>query len=81
MLIEAAGNDVGDLDDRIKMRSQYHNDYVALSHRASLPTEWCNKIPKRCYLMIANDPQFVPLKNKMVHPIPPPKRKDKRNIQ
>ena len=59
-LIEAAGNDVGDPDDRRRTRSQYQNEYVALSHIASLPIEWCNKIPKRCYLMMKIDPQFGP---------------------
>ena len=31
--------------------------------------------------MIANDPQFVQLKNKMDHSIPPLERRDKSNIQ
>ena len=79
-LIEAVGNDVGDPDDRIKARSRYQNEYVALSHTCLLPTEWCNKLPGRCYLMIANDPQFGPLKNKMDHSILPLEIRDKRNI-
>ena len=80
-LIEAAENDAGDLHDRIKKGSRYHKECVALSHTASLPTKWCNKLPQRCYLMISNDPQFGPLMNKMDHSIPPLERRDKRNIQ
>ena len=38
-IIEAAGNHVGDPDDRRKMRSQCKNEYVAFSHTASLTTE------------------------------------------
>ena len=70
-LIKEARNVVADLDDRRKARYQYKKEYVALSHTASLPTERCNKIIGRCYLMITNDPQFGPLKNKMDHSIPP----------
>ena len=38
-LTNAARNDVGDLDDKRRMRSQYQSEYVALSHTASLPTK------------------------------------------
>ena len=55
-LIEAAGNDFGDPDDRTKMSSQYQNEYVALSHTNFLPTEWCNKLLEICYLMMNIDP-------------------------
>ena len=55
-LIEVARNDDGDTYDRRKTRSQYHNEYVALSHIASLPTNWCNKHPRRFYLLVENDP-------------------------
>ena len=37
-IIEAARSDAGDPDDRRKMRSQYQNEYVALSHTAALTT-------------------------------------------
>ena len=74
-LIEAAGNGVGNPDDRRRMRSQYQTEYVPPSHAALLPTQWYNKLPGRCYLMIANDPQFGPLKNKMDHSIPPLEKK------
>ena len=80
-LIEAAGNVVGDPSDRRITRSQYQNEHVSLSHTTSLPTLWCNKLPERCYLMMNIDPQFGPLMNKMDHSIPPPKRRDKRNLQ
>ena len=80
-LIKAAGNDIGDPNDRRKKRSQYQSDYVPLCHTASLPTEWCNFFLGRYYVMIANDSQFGPLKNKIVHSIHPLKRRDKSNIQ
>ena len=80
-LIEAVGNGVRNPNDRRKMRSQYQNESVALSQTSSLPTEWCNKLPGRCSIMIVNDLQFVPVKKKMDHSSPPPERRDKRNIQ
>ena len=80
-LIEATGNVGGDPDNRRITRSQYQNEHVALSHIASLPIAWCNKLLGRCYLMIANDSQFSPLQNKMDHSIPPLERRDKSNIQ
>ena len=76
-VIEATGNGSGNPDDRRRTRSQYQNEHVALSHTASLSTEWCNKLPGKCYLMIANDQQFGPLKNKIDHSIPPPERRNK----
>ena len=80
-LIEAIGNEVGDPNDRRRMRSQYHNEHVSLSHIASLPIEWCNKLPKRCYLMMKIDPQFGPLMKKMDHSIHPLEIRGERNIQ
>ena len=80
-LIEEVGNIVWVPNDRRRMRSQYQNQHVSLSRTASPPTEWCNKLPHRCYLMIENDPQFGPLMNKTDHSIPPQERRDKRNIQ
>ena len=44
-LIEVDGTGARHPNDRRRMRSQYHNENVALSHTASLPTEWYNKIP------------------------------------
>ena len=38
-LIEENGNVVGYTNDRRRMRSQYQNEHVALSHTVSLPTE------------------------------------------
>ena len=69
--IEAVGNGAGNLDDRRRTWSQYQNEHVSLSHTTSLSIEWCNKLPGKCYLMILNDHQFVPLKNKIDHSIPP----------
>ena len=80
-LVEATGNGPGNPDDRRRTSYQYHNEHVALSHIDSLPTQWFNKLPQRCYLMIVNDPQFGPPMNKMDHSIPPLERRDKRNIQ
>ena len=71
-LIEAGGNVDGDPDDRTRMRSQYQNEHVALSHTTLLPIEWCNKHLEICYLMMKIDPQFGPMMNKMDHSIPPP---------
>ena len=76
-LIEAAGNVVGDPDDRKRMRPQYQNEHVALSHTVSLPLMRCNKIPERCYLMVSTDPQFDQLKNKLDQVTIPPERRDK----
>ena len=36
-LIKETGNVVGEPYDRRRMRSQYHNEHVALSHSVSLP--------------------------------------------
>ena len=43
-LIEATRNDSGDPDDKRKKRSEYQNDYIALSYRESLSLYWCNKL-------------------------------------
>ena len=80
-LIKAVGNGAGNIDDRRRMRSQYQNEHVALSHTTSLPTDRFIKLPERCYLLMKIDQQFGPLMNKMDHSIPPPERRDKRNIQ
>ena len=78
-IIEGVGNFVGDPDDRRRMRSQYQNEYVLLSHTASLPTEWCNFFLGRYYVMIANDSQFGSPMRKMDHSIPPPERREKKH--
>ena len=54
-LIAAAGDGVGNPKDRRRTRSQYRNELVSLSLTDSLPTKCCNKIPGKCYMMIAND--------------------------
>ena len=79
-LIEAVGDGAGNPEDRRRTWSQYQNEHVTHSHAASLSTQRCNKLLGKCYLMITNDLQFGPLKNKIDHSIPPPKRRDKGNI-
>ena len=49
-LLDAAGSGVGVPEDKRRTRSQYQNEHVALSL-----IEWCNKVPGRCYLLMAND--------------------------
>ena len=44
-LIKAVGNISGDLNDRRRTRSQYHNEHVALSHSNRLLSE-------RCFMMM-----------------------------
>ena len=48
-LIEAAGNGVGDRDDKRRTRSQYQKESVALSHTNPLLSE-------RCFTMLRSDP-------------------------
>ena len=71
MIISIAGDGVGNPKYLRRTTSQYQNEHVSLSHTSSLPTEWCNKFPQKCYLMIANDQPFGPQKNKIDHSIPP----------
>ena len=79
-LIEAIANGPRNPHDKRITQSQYQNEHVALSHTTSLSIEWCNKLPCKCYLMIENDQQFGPPKNKIDHSIPPPKRRNTKNI-
>ena len=66
-IIVAARDGVGNLEDKRRTRSQYHNEHVSLSQIDSLPTEWCNKVPRKCYMMIANDQLLGPHKKKIDH--------------
>ena len=75
-IIEAAGDGVGNPEDRRRTSCQYQNDHISLSHVDSLSTEWCNKLPGKCYLMIVNDQPFGPQKNKIDHYIPPLERRN-----
>ena len=59
-LIEAVVDGVGNLEERRRTRFQYQNEHVSLSLTHSLPIEWCNKIPRKCYMIIANDQPLVP---------------------
>ena len=52
-LLDAAGSGDGNLEDKRRTRSQYQNEHAALSLTDSLSTEWCNKVPGWCYLMMA----------------------------
>ena len=54
------GDGVGNPEDRRRTRSQYQNEHVARTLTNSLPIEWCNKVPGKCYMMIANDQPFGP---------------------
>ena len=42
----------------------------------SLPTEWFNKVPEKCYLMIENDHSLGPQKKKFDHSFPLPARRN-----
>ena len=53
--IAIARDGARNLEDRRRTKSRYQNDHVSLSHIDSLPTEWCNKIPGKCYMKIEND--------------------------
>ena len=79
-LIEAVGNGVGNPEDRRRTWSHYPNEHVALSHTASLSTKWCNKIPGKCDMMIANDQPLGPQKKKNDHSPPLPYRRNTYNI-
>ena len=57
-IIEETGNGVGNPDDRRRTRSQYQNEHVALSFIVFLPSEWCNKLPERRYMMVRTDQQL-----------------------
>ena len=63
-IIDAVGDGAGNPEDRRRTRSQYQNEDVALSLTDSLPTDWCNKVPGKCYMMVANDQLFGPQKKK-----------------
>ena len=75
-LIEAIGNGAGNPDYRRRTWSQYQDEHVTLSHTTSLPTEWCNKILGKCYLMITNDQPFGLHKKKIDHSFHPPERRN-----
>ena len=73
-LIDAAGDGAGNPKDKRRNRSQYQNEHVSICLIDFLPTEWCNKIPGKCYMMIANDQPFDPQKKKIGHSLPLPYR-------
>ena len=62
--------------DRRRTRSQYQNEHDALSLTNSLPTEWCNEIPGKCYMMRASDQPLGPQKKKIDHSPPLPSRRN-----
>ena len=79
-LIEGARDGFGNSAYRRRTQSQYQDEHVAPSHTASLSIEWCNKLLGKCYLMIVNDQQLVPMKNKIDHSIPPPEIRNTKYI-
>ena len=76
-LLDAVGSGVGNPEDRRRTMSQYQNEHVSLSLIDSVPTEWCNKVQGRCYLIIVNDQPHGPQKKKLDHSLP---SASKRNI-
>ena len=64
-LLDAAGSGARNTEDKRRTRSQYQNEHVALSLTYSLPTEWCNKVLGKYYMMIANDQPLDPHKKKI----------------
>ena len=75
-LIAAAGDGDGNLEDKGRTRSQYQNEHMALSLTDSLHTEWCNKVPRKFYVMIVNDQPLGPQKKKIVYSPPLPSRRN-----
>ena len=66
-LIFVARDGTRNPEDKRRTRFRYQNEHVVLSLTDSLPTEWCNKVPGKCYMMIVNDQPLGPKKNKIDH--------------
>ena len=54
-VIEVAGNMTGDPSDMKRTRNQLQKENLALCQASSLPSERCNKILVRCYVMVRTD--------------------------
>ena len=65
--IEVAGNMTGDPSDMRRTRYQFQKESLALCQANSLPSERCNKLRDRCYMMVRNDKYFCSLNNKLDH--------------
>ena len=76
-ILDAVGSGARVPEDRRRTRSQYHNEHASLYLIDSLSTEWCNKVPGRCYLTMANDQLHGPHKQKLDHSLPSPSKRDK----
>ena len=75
-MIDAVGDGVANPEDRRRTRSEYQKEHVSLSLTDSLPTEWCNKVPGKCFMMIENYQPLDPKKMKIDHSLPLPYRRN-----
>ena len=66
-VIEETRRMTGEESDMRRTRSQFQKDNLALCQANSLPSERCNKLRDRCYMMVRNDKYFCSLNNKLDH--------------
>ena len=75
MLLDAVGSGAGVPEDKRRTRSHNQNEHAALSL-----TEWCSKVPGRCYLIMVNDQLHLPQKQIFDHSLYSPSNRKNRVV-